>query len=189
MPLLTYQPVYSEDQIAAMAALGREIWLDYWPERIGQAQTEYMLETMHSAEAIAASIKEQGYRWVFARDEAGQVVGYSSAAPESVEAASYDPTIHGDAINAFAAHRLFISKIYLKAGERGKHYCSAIIDYWADWARQLGLEALYLTVNKYNELGVRAYKHLGFRTIEERQSDIGNGYFMDDFVMAKKLAI
>jgi GNAT superfamily N-acetyltransferase len=192
MSKLTFTPATTPALVEQMAALGREIWLDYWPALIGREQTEYMLETMHSAEAIQRSIDEEGYVWLFVSDEAGTVVGYSSAAPEHVDAngsaaGAYDPTIHGRAINDCARDRLFISKIYLRAGERGKHYSTAIVEHWAAYAREHGLMALYLTVNKGNELGTRAYTHQGFKSIESRESDIGNGYIMDDYVMMKRV--
>lgn len=44
---------------------------------------------------------------------------------------------------------------------------------------------MYLTVNKGNELGIRAYKGHSFETIESVESDIGNGFIMDDYIMAR----
>lgn len=41
-----------------------------------------------------------------------------------------------------------------------------------------------LTVNKGNELGIRAYKGNGFDIIESVEADIGNGFVMDDYIMA-----
>ena len=44
---------------------------------------------------------------------------------------------------------------------------------------------MYLTVNKYNELAIRAYVGKGFETIDSVETDIGEGFIMDDFVMQK----
>ena len=52
--------------------------------------------------------------------------------------------------------------------------------------RDRGLEAMYLTVNKHNDLALRAYQAKGFTTIEAVETDIGEGYIMDDFIMEKK---
>ena len=79
---------------------------------------------------------------------------------------------------------MFISKIYLYAEERGKHYSSQILEWLRDYARKLGLTGMYLTVNKGNELGIRAYKGNGFDIIESVEVDIGNGFVMDDYIMA-----
>jgi hypothetical protein len=41
-------------------------------------------------------------------------------------------------------------------------------------------------VNRYNK--ARAfYEKLGFVVIDEKDFDIGNGYFMNDYVMEKKI--
>ena len=50
-----------------------------------------------------------------------------------------------------------------------------------------GFEAMYLTVNKYNELGIRAYEGTGFETIDSVETDIGGGFIMDDYIMELKL--
>ena len=42
---------------------------------------------------------------------------------------------------------------------------------------------MYLTVNKYNDLGIRAYEGTGFVTIDAVETDIGEGYIMDDYIM------
>ena len=40
-----------------------------------------------------------------------------------------------------------------------------------------------LTVNKHNDNSIAAYKKMGFETIDSVKTDIGGGYYMDDFVM------
>ena len=39
-----------------------------------------------------------------------------------------------------------------------------------------------LTVNKYNFVAVCAYEKLGFTRIGEAETDIGDGYIMDDYL-------
>ena len=80
-------------------------------------------------------------------------------------------------------NRVFISKIYLRAEERGKGFASATIRFYEDLCRKRGLHAAYLTVNKHNELGIRAYRAKGFETIDAVETDIGNGFIMDDYIM------
>lgn len=84
-------------------------------------------------------------------------------------------------------NRFFISKIYLLKEHRGEGLCSATIRFYEQLARERGLDALYLTVNKRNEMGIRAYKAKGFETIDAVETDIGGGYIMDDYIMEKKL--
>ena len=44
---------------------------------------------------------------------------------------------------------------------------------------------MYLTVNKHNELGIRAYRGKGFETIDAVETDIGHGFIMDDYIMER----
>ena len=60
-------------------------------------------------------------------------------------------------------------------------------DFAAILARERGLDALYLTVNKHNEMAIRAYKAKGFEVIDAVETDIGDGYIMADYIMEKKL--
>ena len=84
-------------------------------------------------------------------------------------------------------NRFFISKIYLLKEHRGEGLCSATIRFYERRARERGLDALYLTVNKHNEMAIRAYKAKGFEVIDAVETDIGDGYIMDDYIMEKKL--
>lgn len=184
---LSYQPVTSEKDIEVLAQQADEIWHEYWPDLIGAGQTDYMVEQFQSIEAITRDIGENGYLYFLIYDEEGTPVGYTGGRHEDY---SDDPLgvaacAHGQEMAKRWARRLFISKIYLYAEQRGKHYASRIIEFWEEKARENNLDALYLTVNKGNELGVRAYLGRGFETIEALEADIGNGYVMDDYIMAK----
>ena len=84
-------------------------------------------------------------------------------------------------------NRFFISKVYLRAEERGKGFASRAIAFYERLCHERGLEAMYLTVNKHNDLGIRAYLGKGFETIDAVETDIGNGFVMDDFIMEKRI--
>jgi hypothetical protein len=49
------------------------------------------------------------------------------------------------------------------------------------------LQALILAVNKRNERAIAAYRRHGFAVRESVCVDIGHGFVMDDFIMAKSL--
>mgnify|MGYP003378827432 CR=1 FL=1 len=61
--------------------------------------------------------------------------------------------------------------------------------FYENLCRERGFRAMYLTVNKGNELGIRAYRGKGFETIEAVETDIGSGYIMDDYIMEKPVAL
>ncbi|HXF16433.1 MAG TPA: GNAT family N-acetyltransferase, partial [Burkholderiales bacterium] len=60
-----------------------------------------------------------------------------------------------------------------------------LIAHVAESARRGGMEELYLQVNKHNHASVAAYLRVGFVVVQAVKADIGNGFFMDDFVMSK----
>lgn len=164
---VAFEPVRSARDHARLAALADEIWHEYWPAIIGARQTDYMVEHFQSLEAIELDVREHGYEYWFLRDGDGRIVGYTGGRVES------------------ETNRYFISKIYLLADQRGKGYASQSIAFYERLCRERGLDAMYLTVNKHNELGIRAYLAKGFETIDAVETDIGGGFVMDDFIMQK----
>ncbi len=166
----TFIEVETAEDRAALAKLADEIWHEYWPALIGNAQTDYMVEQFQSLEAIERDMRDHSYEYWFLRDEDdGRLVGYTGGHPEP------------------ETNRYFISKIYLRAKERGFGFASQTIRFYEELCRTRGFSALYLTVNKGNELAIRAYTGKGFTTIDAVETDIGEGYIMDDYIMEKQL--
>ena len=81
---------------------------------------------------------------------------------------------------------MYLSKLYLYKAERGKGYSRRMVDFVAGKAREAGLAAIELNVNRDNS-AVRAYEKLGFQMIRAEKNDIGEGFFMDDFVFRLEL--
>ena len=52
-------------------------------------------------------------------------------------------------------------------------------------AEEEGDACIYLTVNKHNLGSVIAYLKMGFQFARTLVTDIGNGFYMDDYVMEK----
>ena len=174
---LQFVPVTSQEDQEQLAKLAAEIWGEYWPDRIGQAQTDYMIEQYQSLDAIKDQMANQAYEYWFC------------CVDPTLSDSTYK-TADGQAIVGFTGghnedetNRYFISKIYLLAAERGKHYASQIIAMYNQLCLDRGYRAAYLCVNKYNEMGVRAYKAKGFVVIDSVETDIGQGFIMDDYIM------
>lgn len=84
-------------------------------------------------------------------------------------------------------NRFFVSKIYLLKEHRGHGIAAAVTRFYEALCRDRGLDAMYLTVNKQNAMAIRAYEKQGFETTDAVQTDIGEGFIMDDYIMEKKL--
>lgn len=178
-PKLTLVPVRTAAEQELLARLAHEIWNEYWPRRIGQAQTDYMVERFQSLEAIRRDMAEHAYEYWFAC-----VPGDASTSGYRLEDGRRVVGFTGGHVEP-ATDRFFISKIYLLAAERGKHYASGIIAFYDNLCRTRGLQAMYLTVNKGNELAKRCYVAKGFAVIDARVTDIGGGFVMDDYIMER----
>ncbi len=188
---LRYEQVIDDQDIATLAQVADEIWHEYWPDRIGMAQTDYMIEQFQSVAALTRDIREHHYLYYLVYDPYHNLVGYTGGCAEHFE---NDPfcaraCTHGTAIAQRSSTRLFISKIYLYKEQRGKHYASRIIEFWEECAQNEDLNTLYLTVNKDNELAIRAYLGRGFEILEAHTGDIGQGFVMDDYIMAKAVSL
>ncbi|MEG2458719.1 MAG: GNAT family N-acetyltransferase [Eggerthellaceae bacterium] len=166
---ITLSPITTDEDLQAVAAMASEIWHEYWPIILSEEQIDYMVDLLQSYEPIAHDVRQAHYRYWFIIDETGRRVGYTAAQAQE------------------ETQRLFISKIYLYKEERGKHYASQVLSFYEDLGQSEAWQALYLTVNKQNELGCRAYEGRGFTTIDSVETDIGHGFIMDDFIMEKRL--
>ena len=161
--------VTSSEDIKALAEMAHEIWHEYWPCLLSVEQIDYMVEQFQTASAITTDIENNAYEYWFLEED-GRIVGYTGGRVEG------------------ETNRFFISKIYLYDTERGKGYASQVIAFYEALCKDRNLCAMYLTVNKENDLGIRAYRAKGFKTIEAKVTDIGQGFVMDDFIMEKPIA-
>ena len=173
MPL-SFVPVKSEVDQQQLALIAGEIWRGYWPALIGEAQTEYMVEMFQSFEAIKHHMAQEDYEyWLLVATEGDEVpkksiVGFTGGRSEA------------------DTNRFFISKVYLYPEARGHGYARRVMEFYEDLCFVRGHDAMYLTVNKGNDLGIRAYKGTGFQIVEAVVTDIGEGFVMDDYVMEKR---
>jgi len=174
---LSFIPVKTADDQELLARIAGEIWREFWPARIGSDQTEYMVARFQSLEAITRDMAEHDYEYWFliATEQDGEasakkLVGFTGGHNEP------------------ETNRFFISKIYLYADARGHGYARRAIEFYEDLCFARGFDAMYLTVNKGNEMGIRAYEGTGFKTIDAVVTDIGEGYVMDDYIMERPVS-
>ncbi len=141
-----------------------------WPETyktiLSTEQVEYMLNLIYSREALTKQIKEEGHEFILAYEN-----------EVAIAFADYAPMQPG----IYKLH-----KLYALRNQQGKGLGKLLINYIIEEIKPNGATALRLNVNRYNKAR-QFYEHLGFAVIYEEDIDIGNGYFMNDFVMEKKL--
>lgn len=145
-----------------LAILARSIWLEHYTPIIGIDQVEYMLGKFQNEQAIKDQILD-GVDYYLVKSNQHNI-GYMALKQR--------------------ANHLFISKFYLAEACRGQGIAHLMLNKVKEIALSMGLEKLELTVNKYN-FAYQAYLKMGFENIDSIETDIGNGYIMDDYVMVK----
>jgi GNAT superfamily N-acetyltransferase len=163
---LEFIGVTDASSIRIVAALARDIWSEHYTPIIGKAQVEYMLEKFQSEIAIARQIKQENFLYYLLK-ESGRYIGYIGIVPR------VDPK------------ELFLSKIYVTAGERGRGVGRRAIDFIERLARDGGLTKICLTVNRNNQSAITAYQRLGFQNTGSVTCDIGSGFALCDYRMEK----
>ena len=154
--------VETDEQIAELCNLAKEIWNEYSIRFISQEQIDYMLEKFQSEQSIKGQINFQKYRYFFLEED-GENIGYFAIQHKKNE--------------------LFLSKVYIKKDFRGKGYFrKAFNNAITKLAIELELPKITLTVNKYNLPSVCIYENMGFNRVDSIETDIGDGYIMDDYV-------
>ncbi len=161
---MKWERVQSSEQIACVARLARETWTEHYVPIIGAAQVEYMLEKFQSEAAIALQMAAEGYEYYLVPD-----AGYLALVPDR------------------ANKRVLLSKIYVKSAQRGTGLGRALVEFAAARCGELGCHELWLTVNRNNTGSIAFYERMGFRKTNEMVTDIGNGFVMDDWRMAKTI--
>ena len=79
-----------------------------------------------------------------------------------------------------------MQKIYVLPEKQGLGLGKTLLNFAIDFGKKQGMHQLTLQVNRYNK-AVDFYQYAGLEIIDEQDFDIGNGYFMNDFVMQKSL--
>jgi len=158
-----------EADLPRVAELAGVIWRKHYPGIITPEQIEYMLDLGYSLEALRRFITEEG---------AGLDLAY--VANRLAGFAAYYRTDHRD--------ELKLDKLYVHQDYHGLGLGSRLIAHVEAAAAAQGRPTLILNVNKHNAQAIRAYERNGFAVRESVVVDIGRGFVMDGYVMAKTLS-
>ncbi|MFO8031527.1 MAG: GNAT family N-acetyltransferase [Desulfohalobiaceae bacterium] len=157
----------SAQDLALVQNLAEEIWQEHYTPIIGPKQVRYMLDRFQSAPAIARQIREGFVYYLL----------YSTGYPAGYLAYVQGPKEPG----------LQLSKIYVQQDYRGQGLGRAALQRVQEDCQQLGLDLIWLTVNKYNSRSIAWYKKMGFEYACSLVADIGAGFVMDDYKLEKRL--
>ena len=156
----------TEVDIPLIRSLCLQIWPQTYQALLTQEQIDFMLELMYSEAAIKKQLAEEKCQYLLIYED-GLPSGYASFS-------NLETSI-------WKLHRL-----YILPQEQGKGIGKNAINYIIDIIKKENGKILKLQVHRKNKAKL-FYENLGFSIIETADFDIGNGYFMTDYVMEKEL--
>ena len=146
-------------------SVSERTWPSTYGHIISQEQINFMMNWMYSDESLATQMNT-GCEFYIAsiKKEDGKVdaVGFCSVSPEE------------------GAHKL--NKLYVLPTAQGTGAGKALLNKSIEVAKAAGSTSLFLQVNKLNT-AYTFYLKKDFIKESEFKFDIGNGFFMDDYVM------
>lgn len=156
-----------ESDIPIIQEIANITWGPTYVPIIGQAQVDYMLQKMYSTAALESQFID-GHQFLIA-ELGAKNVGFVSygIAPEASNVYHLHklyvlPSVHGQGIGKF-----LINEVLNKVHDEGGKF-------------------LRLNVNRKNK-AKDFYESAGFIIIETVDLDIGNGFYMNDYIMEKAI--
>ena len=179
----------SGEDIACIHDMAQVVFRHTYREILSPEQMEYMMDWMYSPANLQKQLDEGHVYYIAYRD--GKPCGYVSVQPEGI---------------ADDGHLLFhLQKIYVLPSEQGHGLGRALFDRAVVHVREavLAREVVHvrevaggctegcgarieLNVNRSN-LSIGFYHHLGLHILRQGDFHIGNGFYMNDYIMGLEL--
>ena len=157
--MLALKPATEKD-FTTIETLARTIWHKHYIPIVGEAQVNYMLDTMYAQSALENQQQEgqQFYLIVNNEKESGFI---SISTPDNKH---------------LMLHRFYILQEKQNTGLGTLVFNKIVEELYSP-------KTIRLTVNRQNYKSINFYFKLGFKIEKVADFDIGNNYYMNDFVM------
>jgi GNAT superfamily N-acetyltransferase len=183
---------------ALIRSISERTWPSTYGHIISQEQIDFMLDWMYSDESLATQMNTGCEFYIASMN--GDDVGFCSVGPEEAEEAEEKKEAAEEAaeekgeeegeeegennctVKAKGAKAHKLNKLYVLPAAQGTGAGKALLNKSIEVAKAAGSSSLFLQVNKQNSAYTFYIKH-GFVKEREFKFDIGNGFFMDDYVM------
>lgn len=155
----------SAKDIPVIQQLARNTWPSAYGELLSQEQLDYMLDMMYSDASLEKQLMDGHLFYIAELDEVP--VGFASVSDES------------DGV--FKLNKLYILPTVQRSGA-GR----TLLDLCTNHAKNNHGRQLVLQVNRQNKAKDFYARH-GFSILQEMDLHVGNGYYMNDYIMGKDL--
>lgn len=152
-----------QEEIPIIQHIARAVYGPTYLSILGQEQVEYMLEKIYSSSALLEQMQQE-HTFLLAQSQKKEVgfVSYNCSDP---------------------VQKIFkLQKLYVLPEQQGTGLGAWMVKEVIVHIRQLGGEILQLNVNRFNR-AKGFYEKLGFTIKETMDIPLGEGYFMNDYVM------
>ena len=144
--------------------LAHKIWPDAYHDILSAEQLKYMLGKIYSVTSLQNQVIELKHNFILVLDK-NIPVGFASFSPKEKDS------------SVFRLH-----KIYVLPQQQGTGTGKLLLEHIINSVRLLGATSLELNVNRHNKARF-FYEKQGFAITGGEDIDIGEGYFMNDYVM------
>ncbi|ANF49834.1 GCN5 family acetyltransferase [Chryseobacterium glaciei] len=155
----------TENDIPMIQDLARRSWENAYAGILSKEQMEFMLSTMYSQEEIANHMQNPNYHYFLIQDESNDsfegFIGYEIG---------------------YGKETTKLHRIYLIPESKGKGFGKKALEFLNKEVSERGDKRIILNVNKYNSAR-KFYESQGYKVYDEGVFDIGNNFFMDDYLM------
>lgn len=159
------RPMRAAD-VEAVEALAGLVWRSHYPGIITVAQIEYMLAQRYQPQVLRAELARDDLWWDVL-DAGGRLIAFSSY------------------LLTERPREMKLDKLYVHPDHQRGGWGRRMIEHVRERARACGCDRLVLAVNRHNAKAIASYRKHGFSIEQAVVKDIGNGFVMDDFIMAR----
>ena len=156
------------DDCALIRKLAQQVFPVTYRDTLTSEQIDYMMEWMYSEANIRKQMEEEGHVYLLAYEEC-EAAGYVSVRPDGKD--------------------LFhLEKIYVLPYFQGAHCGSFLFREAIKYIKEIHPEPcqMELNVNCHNK-ALHFYEHMGMRKVREGDFPIGNGFYMNDYIMGMEI--
>lgn len=171
MSQITIRPANVEDR-SLIRSISERTWPSTYGHIISQEQIDFMLDWMYSDASLAEQFSK-GHQFFIANLN-GEEIGFCSVSAEPSENEEGNKK----------AYKL--NKLYVLPAAHGTGTGKALLNKAIETAKANNASSLFLQVNKHNN-AYTFYLKNGFIKESEFKFDIGNGFYMDDYLMRLSL--
>jgi GNAT superfamily N-acetyltransferase len=152
----------TSNDIPAIRKIAHEVWPKAYADMVSAEQIDYMLDWMYSPASLQDQL-QSGVRFLLLEDEGLSPLGFA-------------------AFRCLSGTDWKLDKLYVRSDRQGSGLGKRLIERVRAEIKQAGGKQLELQVNRKNK-AVDFYHKLGFQILRVDDFDIGNGFFMNDYIM------